>query len=352
MSQKQGTSDRPRRRWVRWVVPAAVLAIGLAVAGVWYVRDYRRNFACVVEGRVYRSGQPGVRHLEAWTKKYGLKTIVSLRGRVEGQNYRQVCRAADRLGLTRVPLHLSSNSAPTRRDLRRLIETIETAAQPMLLHCHAGIERTGLASVLAAMAVGAKDYDQAKEELFGQLQYLGGRKDDSVGALFAAYEDYCRANNSPDKGAWKHFRAWAMETYYPYYYHVAIDGPRELRLAPGQIATVELTVTNLSNRLLPFADPARKFNVAAFLGTSQDDQPQAELGPRLPIPRKDLLPEESIRIVCQLTAPSAGAYDVGFDLVEENRTWFARQGSAIPRCRLIVAAAATRPAANPAGPRI
>lgn len=335
-------------RWVRWAVLGALLAAAVPAGWFWYVRHWRRNFSCVVPGRVYRSGSPSVSQLQTWTDKYGLKTLINL-APARDEPARALEQAAGRLGLACLSLPLPGNEAPTREQVRALIRQIETARQPILLACPDGVARTGLAATVAAMALGDKPYEQARHELFSQFQYTGGRNEDSVGAFLLAYEDHCQeahdaaatrpaSASAPATGSWAHFRAWALEDYHPYYYHVEIAAPPSLSLSPGETAVVEVTLTNRSRHMLPLADTHRRFHIAAFLGTSESDAPETPLGPPSPLPRENLLPRESLHLSFPLTAPRApGLYTAGLDLFEEGHTWFARQGSSISRLRLTVA---------------
>ena len=75
--------------------------------------------------------------------------------------------------------------------LMRLAKEIETAAKPMLIHCQQGADRSGLASVMARMAVGGKPYDRAKEQMGLKFLHIDPSSE-HVGAVLTEYEDYCR----------------------------------------------------------------------------------------------------------------------------------------------------------------
>ncbi|MEW5910313.1 MAG: hypothetical protein AB1659_10975 [Thermodesulfobacteriota bacterium] len=261
---------------------------------------------------------------------------MNLRGYWSNQEYIALTETAQQLGLMHVDLELDAKRAPTRSQLIGLIQHIETLPRPFLIYCRAGIDRSGLASVLALMAVAGKRYEEAKEALFDQWQYLGGMRDNSTGALFAAYEEFCSLKGR-GTGGWTGFKEWAIDHFRPYYYYVMIKAPEKLTLSIGKEEEISLMVTNGSYRPIPFADPDKRFTVAAFLGSSVEDKPDRELGPRVSISHRNLMPGESVQVIFRISPfQTRGRYHVGFDLIEEDRTWFARQGSPISRCDLTI----------------
>ena len=292
----------------------------------------------MVDGQVYRSAQPSPDDLRKWTGKYGLKTVINLRGAKDRADYQAEVDAAKELGLTLIDLRTSAQRLPSALWVRRLIDAIETSPRPILIHCQAGADRTGLASVIAAMAVGGRDYASSKDQLSIRLGHVDGDQEHIAGML-AQYEEHCRGAGLPT-GGWQQFRRWAVQEYHPGYFRVEISAPQELTAAPRQAITLAITIRNTSGEVLPAGAAGKVFNLACFTGTSEDDSPDSDpiLGPRLAIPARDLHPGESVQVEYPLSAPAtAGVYDIRFDLVEEGRTWFARQGSTAPTCRLVVA---------------
>ncbi len=309
-----------------------MIVVASAAACAFLLLRPDRNFYAVVEGKVFRSAQPTQHDLTQWAAQYGLKTIISLRN----PSYREEA-VARRAGLKYIELRCSAEDLPTSHWVRRLIEAVETAPKPLLIHCAAGADRTGAASVIAAMAIGGQTYEQAK----GQLSVKYGHIDSDpshIAGLFVEYEAHCRRNKLPT-GGWAEFRVWAVQIYHPAWYCVEISAPAEVSVAPGRKIDMEVTITNRSTRTLPAGDPGRWFYLSAFTGSSELETPDAELGRRVLVLPRDLAPGQSVKAFYTLAAPAqAGAYDVHFDLIEDGRrrTWFAKQGSPVPTFRLIV----------------
>jgi protein tyrosine/serine phosphatase len=296
------------------------------------------NFHTVVEGAVYRSAQPSAGDLRRWTARHGLKTVVNLRGEQRPPIAEAQRRAAAELGLELIEIEFTAVEQPTLPGLRRLIAAIETAKQPMLLHCRDGSDRTGVASVLAAMAVGGEDYDTARKQLSWRYLHVNSNPEHMVGLLMS-YEDHCREAGTA-RGGWPEFREWATSRYCPYYYRVEIEAPARLEAQAGGAVAAEVTITNRSPATLPAADPAKTFNIAVFSGDSSHERPDELYGRRTRLPLTDIPPGGSVRLEKSFKAPARpGVYIIHFDLVEERRTWFAKQGSPVPTCELVVSAA-------------
>ncbi|MFW6133314.1 MAG: fused DSP-PTPase phosphatase/NAD kinase-like protein [Planctomycetota bacterium] len=331
----------PRHRALLWVALAAGLpaAIGggyYLVQGVW-----RNNFATVVEQQVYRAAQPTPEELRRWAREYDIRTVVNLRGSGP-PSYAAERRAADQAGLALIDIRMTSERPPSRLTVARLVEVLETAQRPMLLHCLRGADRTGVAGVMAAMAVGGRSYDAARSELSWRYFYFGA----GIAEFLDAYEQWCRRQGRPT-GGWKQFRRWALEHYRHAYYYLTWDVPASLQAAPGERVTATVTFVNRSGRTIPAGDAERQFNLTAFVGTSVADAPEREFGPRTPLPQRGIPPGAAVTVTHDFRAPRrAGTYEVHFDVIEEHVTWFARQGSPVPTCTLQVARASTAPAAE------
>jgi protein tyrosine phosphatase (PTP) superfamily phosphohydrolase (DUF442 family) len=313
----------------------AVAAGAMFVLHAAYALALGDNFHAVVPGALYRSAQPSPGELRRWTSRYGIKTVINLRGRSSRGFYGAERTVADELGLTMVDVRLSAVHQPPVPQLRRLIHALETVPRPILLHCRRGADRTGVAGVLAAMAVGGQDYATARRQLSWRFGHLDGGAE-TIAGLLTRYERWCEQNGR-DTAGWQQFRQWALSEYHPYYYRVHIDVPERLTCLSGDKLDVPVLLSNRSQQTIPAADPDHEFAVVAFLGSTIDDRADRVLGPRAAMPRRDIAPGESAELRVRLRAPrQPGRYLVRFDAVEEHRTWFARQGSPMAECDLTV----------------
>lgn len=216
--EQQLPSPRRASRWrrFRWglYLLAGALVVGGALFGLWaHQRWTLCNFHVVVGGQVYRSAQPGPERLRKWVREYGLRTVVNLRSDTFRPVVAEEGALVKQLGLRYESVRLTKHRLPTRAVLRRLIQTIETGETPMLLHCKAGADRAGIASVVAAMAIGEESYASARKHL--SVRYLHFDPfPDHVGGCLRRYEDYCRRQGL-GTGGWQQFRHWALHVYDP-----------------------------------------------------------------------------------------------------------------------------------------
>ena len=128
------------------------------------------NFAEVIPGKLYRCNHPTPARLAALTRRYGLKTLINLRGHRQCGVGRAVTRqAAGRLGLTHIDMAFESRGAPHRDRILRFADIYARLETPALMHCKSGADRAGLASGLAILFEGG-----TAEQALGQLSWRFG----------------------------------------------------------------------------------------------------------------------------------------------------------------------------------
>ena len=181
-----GAVPPPRRPALAWadalVRDHALLRIG------W------RNWGVVEAGRLYRSNHPLPWQLRAAARRFGLRTVINLRG------WRPDCgadalsrREAARLGLVHVDAPLESRGAPHRDRLLRLIDIFARMEEPALLHCKSGADRTGLAAGVWLLWQG-----RSVAEAAAQLSWRFGHvKAAKTGILDAFFAEYAAAGDVP-----------------------------------------------------------------------------------------------------------------------------------------------------------
>lgn len=145
------------------------------------------GFREVVPG-VYRSPQPTEDQLFRRIGAYDLRTVVCLRGRSDPSAASE--RATVGAGARFVSVPMSATRLPTPETLQELWQVAATAERPLLLHCRAGVDRTGLAAALVVLH-DTGDLDRARSELsfvpYGHTGLMGTRAMDDVLELFAPY---------------------------------------------------------------------------------------------------------------------------------------------------------------------
>lgn len=181
--------------------------------------ELKSNFQEVVAQKVYRSGQPSPKQLRDWIKRKGIRTIINLRGNTE-EVTEQEQHAANELGVKMISIRFSAKRLPARYLLIDLIKAIETSEQPILVHCRSGIDRAGLASALAAIAIGNVEYESAKWQAYvppgpwkrKRYQNRNYFMDYShISDVFRLYERNCRLNRLSTNN-WSQFKQWVIDS--------------------------------------------------------------------------------------------------------------------------------------------
>lgn len=161
-----------RRRILKFSVRFLLVAFVFSgiTAALIGIQIRRGNEHVVVAGELYRSAQPTKAEVEQYAREFGIKSILNLRGVNEGSPwYDEEVAAAQDLGIKFINFRMKAARELTSEQANELIEVMRSAPKPLLIHCHAGADRTGLASALYVAAV-AKQGEEAAEAQFS-LKY-------------------------------------------------------------------------------------------------------------------------------------------------------------------------------------
>ncbi|WP_245419637.1 dual specificity protein phosphatase family protein [Phyllobacterium salinisoli] len=132
------------------------MAIGLTCALGLYLADLQLsgNFHTIVAGEAYRSAQPTSAEIDAYAKQYGIKTIINLRGASPNAPwYKAETAEAAKLGITHIDFNMSAGKQLSKARAEQIIAVLDKAEKPLLIHCKAGADRSGLVSALYLAAV-------------------------------------------------------------------------------------------------------------------------------------------------------------------------------------------------------
>ena len=135
---------RPKQR-LPFAIGLVIVTSAAVTVGWWHSTRLPKRFAAVVEGRLYRSGEVKPAQLARLQQEYGIGRVVSLLN-AEAPVTIAERDAAQRLGLQWINVPLGGDGGSRPEDRRRLREVLgEPNALPTLVHCAAGVNRTGLA---------------------------------------------------------------------------------------------------------------------------------------------------------------------------------------------------------------
>jgi protein tyrosine phosphatase (PTP) superfamily phosphohydrolase (DUF442 family) len=169
-------------RYPRGALLVAIVFVVVVVPFVYYRATYAhaKRLRVVAPGRLYRSGQMTVAGFEDAVRRYGIRLIVNLQdeypdpdvscGYFDRSSVKEtdICR---RLGVRYVFLSLDTlprRQVPAHRpaaieEMLRLFD--DESNYPMLIHCRAGLHRTGCMAAIYRMEYEGWTPEQAVEEM-------------------------------------------------------------------------------------------------------------------------------------------------------------------------------------------
>lgn len=150
-------------------IPLLIAVAALVLAAGWFAWDSAQRFPRrlhVVEPNVlYRSGELSPAQLENVVRAHGVRTVLSLLN-PDVPESRAERAAAERLGLRwiNIPLRGDGSSNAEQRDQIRAV-VLENSDPPLLVHCAAGVNRTGLACGMYRLHRQGWTLDQVLDEM-------------------------------------------------------------------------------------------------------------------------------------------------------------------------------------------
>lgn len=171
--------DRPWHRFIAW------LHLHWVDHGI--IRLLYNNFYQVLPG-VYRCSQPSPSQIKRYHQRYGIKTIINLRGENEDTSFwlfeKETC---EQLGITMIDHRLYSRDLPTKEAIHATKTLLEQVEYPILFHCKSGADRAGLMATLARIFIAHHPVEQAIEELDWYYGHFKFAKTGMIDFFFAAY---------------------------------------------------------------------------------------------------------------------------------------------------------------------
>ncbi len=104
--------------------------------------------------------------LEYYIEKYRIKSIVNLIGDHPNKLwYREEIEVCAEHNVKHYDVSLPVYHEPTEEDVRELVEIFKNAPRPVLMHCKAGADRSGLAAAMWKVIVDKEPKSEAEKQL-------------------------------------------------------------------------------------------------------------------------------------------------------------------------------------------
>lgn len=155
-----------RRR--KFLIPLLLLSLSLAVLAVSYLlyMEEQGNFHTITPGEAYRSAQMDRDELEYYIKKYGIKSILNLRGENTGKPwYTKELKISKAMNVVHYDISLAASRELNDNNVHRLVEIFKTAPRPILIHCMSGADRSGLVAAMWKVVVDKESKAEASRQL-------------------------------------------------------------------------------------------------------------------------------------------------------------------------------------------
>lgn len=144
----------------------------LSVSFLVFQSAYALNAAREVKaGELYRSNQLSPSELESTVSRHGIKTVINLRGFNPNEDWwKDEKEILEKLKVNFINISMSAKSLPSRENLIALLDAFKNAPRPLLIHCQAGVDRTGEAVAVYQITQWNVPKEEARRSLFPSLQ--------------------------------------------------------------------------------------------------------------------------------------------------------------------------------------
>lgn len=168
------------------LIPLSLLLLLLLAAGLWQF-ELKDNLHTVIPGQIYRSAELGPKTLRQVVDEKGIKTILNLEGSHDAPWYYGEIAISKQKHLAHYNMELNAHHLPRVDQLKRLTQILLTAPRPILIHCHRGSDRTGLASAMSLILAG-EPISVAKQQY--SLKYYVIAPDSIGKQVIPRYQDW------------------------------------------------------------------------------------------------------------------------------------------------------------------
>ena len=196
-------TDR-RRALVGWLFFGGGFLLVLVLAFL-LVRFGGYNKHANAAANMVRSGEMEPAILADAVRQHNIRSVVRLVGTdgADAESYRREAEACRELGVRHYVAKMAATRLPWRSELRRLFEVLDEIAadpslQPVLIHCSAGSDRTGLASVIWMHDYKGVPYAEARRQLaWDRYMHVRFGAAGEMTDFLSMYEAYLAENPRP-----------------------------------------------------------------------------------------------------------------------------------------------------------
>jgi Tyrosine phosphatase family len=287
------------------------------------------NFREVAPGLIYRCAKLSTPGLERVIRQHHIHTVINLCGCCDPVPwYLEQARTLSRLDVSMEDLGCSASRLPSTHTVRELVKILDHTEYPILVHCHRGIDRTGLVVVVALLLHSDIGLDEALGQLSWRYAHISFAKTGNMDRFFELYREWLNAAGLRHSRAV--FRRWLEVEYCPgecraRYQVVGIPPDGLIHLPQGTPSPILVRCTNTSVKPWYFKPGA---NAGIHMQYIIDEIHGAYVhASRTGLLYATVPPGESIELTIPAPSLDPGRYHLRADLIDEQHASFFQVGS-------------------------
>ncbi len=151
------------------------------------------NFHEVTPGSLYRSGQLSKTQFDHYIKKYGIKSVINLRGASHGSKwYDEEMAVMKKDSIFHIDIRLSATIYVAPEKIDSIMNVSLALTRPLLVHCQGGADRSGLFCASWRLKVENSSIEKASKQLsfiYWHIPHFIWKK---TVAMDSSFNDYVR----------------------------------------------------------------------------------------------------------------------------------------------------------------
>ena len=166
----------------------------LLILSVTLTYLYFHNFHTLIPNAVYRSNQLSKLEFAHAIEQYHVKSIINLRRDYPAAWYTDEIDISQAKNVQHYDVGMAAYALPDPKLLSQLVQTLEEAPRPVLIHCQGGSDRSGLASAILLILGGETSLPVINHQISYYPYFV--IHSDSVGKLvLERYETWLKENH-------------------------------------------------------------------------------------------------------------------------------------------------------------
>lgn len=154
---------------IKVLITMSILSVLCLTLCAWHLQDWFKEigikeFAVVDQDQIYRSGLPTIEQLEYLRETYDIATVISLSGDVT-ERYRTLEQFLEEQDFKHVNLPMMNEAHPPLQQVTTFLHEMgDSNNWPILVHCGAGVDRTGMMIALHRIVNDNWQWERARDE--------------------------------------------------------------------------------------------------------------------------------------------------------------------------------------------